>query len=61
MIAMLSIALGAISWWFVITYLVLRLKENVSVGGLRIFNKILALVFVGISLVGLAMCLIKFT
>ena len=60
-IAMLSIALGAISWWFVITYLVLRLKENVSVGGLRIFNKILALVFVGISLVGLAMCLIKFT
>jgi len=26
---MLSIALGAISWWFVITYLVLRLKENV--------------------------------
>ena len=58
---MLSIALGAISWWFVITYLVLRLKENVSVGGLRIFNKILALVFIGISLVGLAMCLIKFT
>jgi hypothetical protein len=60
-VAMLSIALGAISWWFVITYLVLRLKENVSVGGLRIFNKILALVFIGISLVGLAMCLIKFT
>ena len=60
-VAMLSIALGAIAWWFVITYLVLRLKENVSVGGLRIFNKILALVFIGISLVGLAMCLIKFT
>jgi putative membrane protein len=60
-VAMLSIALGAITWWCVITYLVLRLKENVSVGGLRIFNKILALVFIGISLVGLAMCLIKFT
>lgn len=59
-VAMASIALGAFLWWTLITYLVLRLKESVSLGGLRIFNRVLALVFIGISILGLAMSIVKF-
>lgn len=52
-VSMTSIALGAILWWLFITFLTLRLKAAFSIGGLRIFNKILAVIFFLIGVVGI--------
>lgn len=52
-VSMTSIALGAILWWLFITFLTLRLKAAFSIGGLRIFNKILAIIFFLIGVVGI--------
>ncbi|MBB6276534.1 LysE family translocator [Porphyromonas circumdentaria] len=45
-ITMLSVAGGAISWWSFITYCVKRLRDSFTIGNIRVFNKIVALVVI---------------
>ncbi|GAD04746.1 amino acid exporter, putative [Porphyromonas crevioricanis JCM 15906] len=57
-IVMLGIAIGALSWWYAITHLVSKLRDRISVIGLRWFNRIVAIIFALVSLVGLVSGLI---
>ena len=50
---MLGIALGAIGWWSLITYLVSILRSRINIAGIRWFNRIVAIIFIAISLFGL--------
>lgn len=50
---MLGIALGAIAWWSFITYIFSLLRNRINVVGIRWFNRIVAAIFVIISVVGL--------
>lgn len=50
---MLGIALGAIGWWSLITYLFSLLRNRINVVGIRWFNRIVAVIFMAISGFGL--------
>ena len=52
-LGLISIALGALSWWLFITYIATRLRDFVSLRNLRLFNRIFALVFAVIAVVSL--------
>lgn len=51
-VAMTGIALGAIGWWWLITWLVSRLRDRISVVGVAWFNRIVAIVFALVAIIG---------
>lgn len=53
LLGLISIALGALSWWLFITYIATRLRDFVSLRNLRLFNRIFALIFAVIAIISL--------
>lgn len=53
-LGLLGIAIGAISWWFLITFLVEKLRSNFNVRGLWVMNRLLGVIIIVLSVVGLA-------
>lgn len=53
LLGLASIALGAISWWFIITYLVDKVRSNFNVRGLWIMNRIIGMVIIILSAIGI--------
>jgi threonine/homoserine/homoserine lactone efflux protein len=51
---LLGIVAGAIFWWFMITYLVGKLRLVFNVRGLWIMNRAIGMVIIALSIVGLA-------
>lgn len=51
--AMFFIAMGAMIWWTATTTLVTRFKEKATLSGMRLFNRIVALLFMLVAIVGL--------
>ena len=49
-ITILSVAGGAISWWFFITYCVKKLQDSFTIGNIRVFNKIVALAVIAFAI-----------
>lgn len=49
-----GIVIGALSWWFIITYLVGKLRKIFNVRGLWLMNRIIGVVIIILSVVGLA-------
>ena len=47
-----GIAAGAICWWFLITFLVNKVRNNFNVRGLWIMNRIVGVVIIAIAVVG---------
>lgn len=52
-IGLLGIVIGALSWWFVITTLVGKLRQIINVRGLWIMNKVVGIVIIVLSLIGI--------
>lgn len=55
--SMLFIFLGALLWWVGLTQLVNRLRKRISIGGVRSFNRIVAIAFILLALGGLVKAL----
>ena len=53
----ISIILGALSWWFGITYFVNKVRSHFNLRGIWILNRIIGSVVVVVSIVGLAFTL----
>ena len=49
---LVSIAAGAIFWWFLITYLVSKLRGNFNGRGLRVMNRIVGIVIIALAIAG---------
>ena len=47
-----AIAAGALSWWFLITYLVGKLRKNFNPRGLWIMNRVVGIIIIVLSVVG---------
>jgi len=52
-IGLLSIVIGALAWWFVITFLVGKLRTIINIRGLWIMNKAVGAVIMSLSLLGI--------
>lgn len=52
-VTMLSIAIGALAWWTLITYGIHRIRNHVSLSGFRIFNHTIAFLFALVGFVGI--------
>lgn len=48
-----GIAVGAVLWWFVITYLVSRMRRWFNIRGIRILNRIVGAIILLLSAVGI--------
>lgn len=48
-----GIAVGAVLWWFVITYLVSRMRRWFNIRGIRILNRIVGAIILLLSVVGI--------
>jgi threonine/homoserine/homoserine lactone efflux protein len=46
------IGLGAILWWFIVTYFIAKLKTKFNVRGLLIFNRVIGVILIGVSCFG---------
>ncbi|MFC4666696.1 LysE family translocator [Falsiporphyromonas endometrii] len=53
LLVMICIIIGALLWWYIVTKLVDKLKDNISVMGLRWFNRIIAIIFALVGLIGI--------
>ncbi len=47
-----AIALGALSWWFLITFLVGKLRKNFNLRGLWIMNRVVGIIIIVLSIAG---------
>lgn len=56
-VTMGGIVLGALSWWWVITYTVDKVRKRASLQGIRNFNRIVAIIFAIVSFLGMLSCL----
>lgn len=55
----LSILLGAALWWSVLTYLVNKFRQKLSINGLRILNMVTGVIIMCIGLIGLIISTIE--
>lgn len=53
------IGLGAVIWWFGITYIVSKLKKWFNLRGIWMLNKVVGAIIIGVSLVGVASVLLS--
>lgn len=49
----LCIGLGAILWWFMITYFVAKLKKRFNVRGLWMLNRAIGIIIISLSVIGI--------
>lgn len=54
----LSIAIGALSWWFLITFLVNKMRAHFNVRSLYIINRVIGGILVAFALISLVTCFI---
>lgn len=47
------IALGAMTWWFIITYIVNKLRTHFNPRGLKLFNRIVGIILITVGVVGI--------
>lgn len=59
-IGLLGIAIGAALWWFLITYLVDKLRGSFNLRGLWILNRIVGSIIIFLSVVGLGFSLFEY-
>ncbi len=52
LLGLASIALGAVFWWFLITFLVSKVRSNFNVRGLWLMNRIVGVVIIILAAVG---------
>lgn len=48
-----SIVLGAVAWWFMITFLIDKLRVHINVRSMWIINRVIAMLLIVIALIGL--------
>ena len=53
LLGLLFIFAGALSWWFLITFFVGKLRTVINMRGLWLINKIVGIVIIGVSIFGL--------
>lgn len=53
LLGLLSILIGALSWWFLITFLAAKLRKVINLRGLWLLNKIVGTVIIVLSVLGL--------
>ncbi|MDR2621162.1 MAG: LysE family translocator [Dysgonamonadaceae bacterium] len=53
LLGLLCIIIGALSWWFLITFLVGKLRKIINLRGLWLINKIVGTVIIILSIVGI--------
>lgn len=58
-IGLCGIAMGALSWWFLITSLVGKLRSNFNLRGLWIMNRIVGIVIIILSVLGIVFTVIE--
>jgi len=56
-VGLLGISIGATAWWFIITYLVGKLRGNFNVRGLWMLNRIVGSIIIAFAVVGLGFSL----
>ena len=52
-IGYISITLGAIGWWFLITFIIDKLRKHINVRSMWIINRVIAVLLILIALIGL--------
>ena len=57
---LLGIVAGALGWWFLITLLVGRVRNNFNVRGLWLMNRIVGVVIMVLSLFGVIMAIVEY-
>lgn len=50
--SMFFIFLGGLIWWVLLTFIVSKFRERISIGSVRIFNRLVALVFMAVAVAG---------
>ncbi len=58
-IGLFGIALGALGWWFLITSLVGKVRSNFNVRGLWLMNRIVGIVIMVLSLIGIIFAIVE--
>ncbi len=53
LLGLMGIAAGALSWWFLITYLIGKLRGNFNVRGLWLMNRVVGVVIMILSVIGI--------
>lgn len=48
-----AIGLGALLWWVFITYIVSKLRSKFNPRGLKVFNRIVGVILIGVGVIGL--------
>lgn len=49
---LLCIGIGAVLWWFVITYFIAKLKKRFNVRGIWVLNRVIGSIIIALSVVG---------
>jgi small neutral amino acid transporter SnatA (MarC family) len=47
-----GIGIGAISWWFFITYIISKLRKWFNIRGIGVMNRIVGFIIVALSILG---------
>lgn len=56
-VAYTLIFVGAVLWWYFVTFLVSRLRKRFNVRSLWLINRIIAIILIGMAVVGVAMAI----
>lgn len=57
--SMFFILVGALLWWFGLTWLISRFRKRMSIASLRLFNRIVAILFILIAIGGIISFFLK--
>lgn len=55
----LCIGIGAVLWWFVITYFIAKLKKKFNVRGIWVLNRVIGSVIIALSILGILSVLLS--
>lgn len=55
----LCIGVGAIIWWFMITYFVAKLKKRFNVRGIKVMNRAIGAIIIAVSVIGVVSILLS--
>ncbi|MCC8172714.1 MAG: LysE family translocator [Parabacteroides sp.] len=58
-VGILCIGLGAVSWWFVITYFVAKLKKRFNVRGIWVLNRVVGSIIMALAVLGVLSVLLS--
>ena len=58
LVGYLAIVLGALTWWFSITYFVNKVRNHFNVRGIWVLNRVIGIIVIVASIAGLVMSLL---